>query len=99
MSSKGHSSRSSVTTGGNRSTRRKPAMFGRDKLDNTLLTCDKGNLNQITARSRNRTLVIGVGDTCTTTVSPAPRIKDKRDRQENRPTDRLKHNLKDKSIS
>ena len=41
--------RSSVTTGGNRSTRRKPAMFGRVKLDNTLLACDQGNFNQITA--------------------------------------------------
>ena len=48
---------SSVTTGGNRSTRRKPAMLGRVKLDNTLLTCDQGNFNQITARSRNRALV------------------------------------------
>ena len=32
-------------------------MFGRVKLDNTLLTCDQGNFNQITTRSRNRTLV------------------------------------------
>ena len=47
-------------------------MFGRDKLDNTLLTCDQGNLNQITTRSRNRTLVTVVKDTCTTTVPPAP---------------------------
>ena len=43
-------------------------MFGRVKLDNTLLTCDQGNLNQITARSRNRTLVTVVRDTCTITV-------------------------------
>ena len=49
---------SSVTTGGNRSTRRKPAMLGRDKLDSTLLTYDQGNFNQITAQSRNRTLAI-----------------------------------------
>ena len=39
---------SSVTTGGNQSTRRKPGMLGRVKLDNTLLTCDQGNFNQIT---------------------------------------------------
>ena len=45
-------------------------MLGRDKLDNTLLTCDQGNFNQITVRSRNRTLVTVVRDTCTTTVPP-----------------------------
>ena len=46
-------------------------MFGgRVKLDNTLLTCDQGNFNQITARSRNRTLVTVVRDMCTTTVPP-----------------------------
>ena len=50
---------SNVTTGGNRSTRRKPAMFGRVKLDNTLLTCDQGNFNQITARSQNQTQLTG----------------------------------------
>ena len=65
---------SSVSTGGNRSTRRKLAMFGRVKLDNTLLTCDQGNFNQITPRSRNRILVTVVRDTCTTTVSPAPQL-------------------------
>ena len=32
----------------------------------------KGNFNQITARSRNRTLVTVVRDTCTTTVPPVP---------------------------
>ena len=48
---------SSVTTGGNQSTSRKPAMLGRVKLDDTLLTCDQGNFNQITARSRNGILV------------------------------------------
>ena len=32
-------------------------MLGKVKLDNTLLTFDQGNFNQITARSRNRTLV------------------------------------------
>ena len=63
---------SSVTTGGNRSTRRKPAMVGRDKLDNTLLTYDKGNFNQITARSWNRNLVTVGRNTCTTTVPSAP---------------------------
>ena len=63
---------SSVTTGGNRSTRRKPAMFGRDKLDNILLTCDQGNFNQITECCRNRTPITLVKDTCTTTVPPAP---------------------------
>ena len=44
--------------------------LGRVKLDNTLLTCDEGNFNQITARSRNRTLVTVVRGTCSTTVSP-----------------------------
>ena len=34
---------SSVTTGGNWSTRRKPAMLGRVKLNNVLLICDHGN--------------------------------------------------------
>ena len=61
-----------LMTGGNRSTWRKPAMLGRVKLGNTLLTCDQGNFNQITARGRNRTLVTAVKDTCTTTVPPAP---------------------------
>ena len=62
---------SSVSTGGNRSNRKEPAMLGRVKLDNTLLTCDQGNFNQITARSQNQTLVIVVRDTCTITVTPA----------------------------
>ena len=62
---------SSVTTGGNRSTRRIPAMLGRVKLDNTLLTSDQGNFSQITARSRNRTLVTVARDTCAATVPPA----------------------------
>ena len=66
---------SSVTTGGNRSTRRKPAMLGRVKLDNTLLTCDQANFYQINARNRNWTLVTVMRDTCTTTVPPAPRVK------------------------
>ena len=44
--------RSSVNTVGNQSTRRKPAMLGRVKLDNTPLTCDQGNFNQIAAWSR-----------------------------------------------
>ena len=35
-------------------------MLGRDKLDNNLLICDRGNFNQITAWSRNRTLVTEV---------------------------------------
>ena len=48
---------SSVTTGGNRSTRRKPAMLRRVVLDNTLLTCDQRNFNRTTVRSQNRTLV------------------------------------------
>ena len=47
-------------------------MLGRVKLDNTLLACDQGNFNQITAWSRNQTLVIVVRDTYTTTVPPAP---------------------------
>ena len=66
---------SSVTAGGIRNTRRKPAMLGRVTLDNTLLTCDKGNFNQITAGSRNRILVTVVRDTCTTTLPQAPRLK------------------------
>ena len=60
-----------LSTGGNQNTRRKPAMLGRVKLDITLLTCDQGNFNQISARSRNRTLVTVVRGTCTTTVPPA----------------------------
>ena len=63
---------SSVTTGGNWSTWRKPAILGKVKLDNTLLTCDQGNFNQITAQSQNRTLVTVMRETCTTTVPPAP---------------------------
>ena len=46
-------------------------MLGRVKLDNTPLTCDQGNFNQITARSRNRTLVTVVRDTYTATVPSA----------------------------
>ena len=46
-------------------------MLGRVKLDNTLLTCDKGNFHQITARTRNRSLVTVVRNKCTTTVPPA----------------------------
>ena len=49
-------------------------MLGRVKLGNTLLTCDQGNFNQITARSRNRTLVTVVRDMYTTTVPPAPQV-------------------------
>ena len=45
-------------------------MLGRVKVDNTFLTCDKGNFNQITARSRNRARVTVVRDTCTAIVSP-----------------------------
>ena len=63
---------SSVTKVGNRSTRRKPAMLGRVRLDNTLLTWDQGNFNQIAARSRNRILVTVARDICTATVPPAP---------------------------
>ena len=59
--------RSTCTTG-NRSTWRKPAKLSRVKLDNTLLTYDQGSFNQITIRSRNRTLVTVVTNTCTTTV-------------------------------
>ena len=57
-----------VITGGNRSTRRKPVMFGRVKLDNTLFTYDQGNFNQITAWNRSRVLATVMRDTCTTTV-------------------------------
>ena len=63
---------SNAITGGNRSTRRKPAMLCRVKLDNTLLICDKGNFNQITARSRNRTRITVVRDACSTIAPPAP---------------------------
>ena len=48
-------------------------MLGRVKLDKTLLICDHGHFNQITARSHNRTLFTVVRDTSTTTVPPAPR--------------------------
>ena len=47
-------------------------MLGGVKLDNTLLTCDQSNFNQITARSMNQTLLTVVRDMCTTTVPPAP---------------------------
>ena len=50
---------SSVTTEGNRNTRRKPAMLGRVKLDNTVLSCDQGNFSLTTARRRNRTVASG----------------------------------------
>ena len=63
---------SSVTTGGNRSISRKPAMLGGVNIDKTLLTCDQGNFNEITAWSRNRILVTVVRGKCTTTVPPAP---------------------------
>ena len=43
-------------------------MLGRVELDNTLLTCDQGNFNQIATWSRDRTLITVVRDTCTTTV-------------------------------
>ena len=48
-------------------------MLGRVKMNNTLLTYDKGNFNQMTARSWNRTVVTMVRDTSTTTVPPAAR--------------------------
>ena len=47
-------------------------MPGRVKLDNTLLTCNQGNFNQITARRQNRTLFTAVRDTCTIAVPPVP---------------------------
>ena len=50
-------------------------MLGRVKLDNILLTCGRVNFNQITARSRNGTLVIVVRDTCTTIVPSAPHVR------------------------
>ena len=46
-------------------------MLDRVKLGNTLLTCDQGNFNQITAWSRDRILVAVVRNMCVTTVSPA----------------------------
>ena len=46
-------------------------MLGRVKLDNTLLTCNKGNFYQITRWSRIQALVTMVRDTCSTTVPPA----------------------------
>ena len=45
-------------------------MLGRVKLDNILLTYDKSNFNKITTRSRSRTLIKVVRDTCTNTVQP-----------------------------
>ena len=68
----------SVNTGGNRSVQRKPATLVRVKLDNTLLTCDKGNFNQVTARNRNRTLVTVVGHTCTTYCATSIPAKESR---------------------
>ena len=65
---------SSIFTGGNWSARRKPVMLGRAKLDNILLTFDQGKFNLITTRSRNRTIVTVVRDTCTSTVPPALRM-------------------------
>ena len=65
----------SVTAGGNRRIPKKPAMLGTVKQDNTILTCDQGCFNQIRARSRNRTLVTVVRDTCTTTVPPEEGIR------------------------
>ena len=47
-------------------------MFGRVKLDNTLLIFDQGNFNQITARSQSQILITVVRDTSDTSVSPAP---------------------------
>ena len=32
-------------------------ILGRVKLDNIFLTCNQGNFNQVTTRSRNQTLV------------------------------------------
>ena len=62
---------SSVVTAGSRSTGRKPGVLGRIKLNNTLLTCEQGNFNQVIARSRNLIPVTVVRDTCTTTVPPS----------------------------
>ena len=50
----------------------KPAMLGRVKLDNTLLTCDQGNFNQTTSQRRNQTVVTVVRDTCTIIEPLAP---------------------------
>ena len=50
--------RAPVTTRGNRSTLRKPVVLGELKLDNTLLTGDQGNFNQITAWRCSRTLAV-----------------------------------------
>ena len=55
-------------------------MLGRVKLDDALLTCDKGNFNQITAWSRNRTRVTAVRDACATIVPPAPPPPTRQDR-------------------
>ena len=38
-------------------------MFGRVKLDDTLLTCNKGNFHQTTARRLHRTLVTVMRET------------------------------------
>ena len=46
-------------------------MLGKDKLENTLLTCHQSNFNQITTLSLNRTLITVVRYTCTITVPPA----------------------------
>ena len=49
-------------------------MLGRVKLENSFLTCDQGNFNQITARSHNWILVTVVRDRCSTTVLLAPLV-------------------------
>ena len=59
---------SNITTGGNSNTQRKTTMLGRVKLNNTFLTCDKGDFNQRAPWSQNQIHVTVVRDTCTTTV-------------------------------
>ena len=46
-------------------------MLGTVKLDNTLPLSDQRNVNQITAQSRNPTVVTVVRDTCATIMPPA----------------------------
>ena len=51
-------------------------MLRRVKLDHTLLTCDQGNFNQITARSQSKTLVTVVRDMCPAALPSVPPIAD-----------------------
>ena len=63
---------SSVTTGGNQSTKKNLWCFVDSYWTTLFFHITKCNLKQTTARSRNWTRMAVLGDACTTTVSPAP---------------------------